>query len=248
MSSRLIPDRRRFLAVGALVIASLICCLMQAARLLVSAQEKFVFLPGNLLLAWIPLICALAVYTMRMRSSRRHLLLGFCIFIWFFFYPNAPYLITDLVHLKTREPIPRWYDLILMMSFAWTGVSLGILSLYLMQEVVRHWLGRIVSWIFAVVMLALGALGVFVGRFWRWNSWEVVTHPFGLATDAFRRLGKMEDPQLLAFCATFFAFSLLAYLTAYTLTHLHGYLDAPKAVDSGALPAETGESRPDGSL
>jgi uncharacterized membrane protein len=216
-------------ALLALMLASLISVGMLVARAWYSGETKFTFLPGNLLLAWIPLIFALTFYTMKARGSQRWLVLSACAAVWFFFYPNAPYLITDLVHLKTRAPIPRWFDLILMMSFAWTGLFLGYLSLYLMQEVVRGWRGRAASWRFAILMLALGALGVFLGRFWRWNSWEAFTRPLGLASDFGKRLWEMNVAEAAAFSTTFFAFSVLIYTTMYTLTHLHGHLDRSPA-------------------
>ena len=225
MGTRLIHSRRTTLALLALALASLICIGMLTVRTVYAEQLRFSFLPGNLLLAWIPLFFALAVYTLRARGSRRWFVLGGCSLVWFFFYPNAAYLITDLVHLKTRPPIPRWFDLVLMMSFAWTGLFLGYLSLYLMQEVVRNWLGKGVSWFFAIAMLALGALGVFLGRFWRWNSWEAITRPLGLMSDAAGRIMKMDLGEAGAFAAMFFAFSLLIYCTLYTLTHLHGHLE-----------------------
>jgi uncharacterized membrane protein len=172
------------------------------------------------------LIFALAVYTLRARRSKRWPFLVIYAAVWFVFYPNAPYLITDLVHLEIRAPVPAWFDLIVFMSFAWTGLFLGYLSLYLMQEVVRSWLGGTYSWRFAIGMLALGALGVFLGRFWRWNSWEVITRPFGLAGDAARRLSGMALGEAAGFSATFFAFSLLTYVTLYTITHLHGHVES----------------------
>lgn len=226
MKERLIHSGRTRLALLALVFASVICVAMLVARAIYAREVRFSFLPGNLLLAWIPLLFALAVYTLRARRSKRWQLLIACAVVWFLFYPNAPYLITDLVHLKSRAPVPPWFDLIVFMSFAWTGLFLGYLSLYLMQEVVRSWLGRAHSWRFAMGMLALGALGVFLGRFWRWNSWEVLTHPFGLAGDAARRLSGMALGEAAAFSTTFFAFSLLTYVTLYTVTHLHGHVDS----------------------
>ena len=225
MHGRLIHSERTKLALLALILASAISVGMLTARALYSRELKFAFLPFNLLLAWIPLIFALFVYTLRARRSQQWLLLGVCALVWFIFFPNAPYLITDLVHLKTRPPIPRWYDLIVFMSFAWTGLFLGYLSLYLMQEVIRSWLGRAASWRFAIAMLALGAMGVFLGRFWRWNSWELLTRPIGLAGDAVRRLGEMPIGEAAAFSSTFFAFSLMIYVTLYTMTHLHGHVE-----------------------
>ena len=233
MQERLIPRRRILAAVAALTAATAISVGFLLVRAIAAGEYKFGFYPGNLLLAWIPLFAALGFNSLRVRRARRKALFVFCALTWFFFYPNAPYLITDLVHLKTRAPIPRWYDLVMMMSFAWTGLFLGYLSLYLMQEAVREWKGRIAGWCFAISMLALGALGVFVGRFWRWNSWEVLTNPLHLAGDVLnwlggdgpRRLGKMPHTEVGYFMLTFFAFSLLIYLTMYSMTHLHGYLD-----------------------
>jgi uncharacterized membrane protein len=236
MHVRWIPGTRTGLATLALALASCISLGMLAARLVLYGEMKFGFLPGNLLLAWIPLLAALPVYVLRRRESRRWVLLGACVVVWFFFYPNAPYLITDLVHLKTRPPVPRWFDLILMMSFAWNGLSLGYLSLYLMQEIVRNWLGPGAGWSFAFVMLALGSLGVFVGRFLRWNSWEIL-NPLGLAGKAMEKLPGMAPWEMAAFCAMFFAFSVLIYTTLYALTHLHG---GPRPAGNAAAVPEGG--------
>ena len=226
------------LAVLALIAASAICVAMLVARRAIYGQWALEFLVWNLILAWIPLLFAIPIYAIRARRIHRPMLLMLCAAIWFFFYPNAPYLITDLVHLKTRAPVPRWYDLITLMSYAWTGVLVGNLSLYLLQEVIRAWRGRAASWLFAISMLAVGALGVFVGRFWRWNSWEAFLRPHELAGEAIQRLQTMAVAELALFSGTFFAFSLLTYITIYTLTHLHGYADVqPEALAKCRLPS-----------
>jgi hypothetical protein len=117
METRLIHSRRTTLALLALALASLICIGMLTVRTMYAEQLRFSFLPE---------ICCLPGFRCSSRSpftrcahggSRRWFVLGGCSLVWFFFYPNAAYLITDLVHLKTRPPIPRWFDLVLMMSF-----------------------------------------------------------------------------------------------------------------------------------
>lgn len=224
MPARWIESRNARLALLAMLAASAICVGMHGARSWIFGEAKHSSLIGNLLLAWIPLLFALPVYALSRTPGRRLTLAG-CTLVWFLFYPNAPYLVTDLVHLKTRPPVPRWYDLILIMSYAWTGLSLGYFSLYLMQEVVRRRLGRGMGWCFAIVMLALGSFGVFVGRQWRWNSWEVLTNPLGLAGKAADKMDGMTPREMTVFCTMFFAFSLLIYITLYALTHLHGWTE-----------------------
>jgi uncharacterized membrane protein len=114
--------------------------------------------------------------------------------------------------------------MIMILSFAWTGFFLGYLSLYQMQEVMRSWRGRRMSWYFVLLMLALSSFGIYLGRFLRWNSWDVVFQPLGLATDLVKRLNVMSQPEMVAFSLTFFAFSLISYLTLFALTHLHGWV------------------------
>ena len=141
------------LALTAIGFASFVSILMLAVRAFFAGEIRFGFLPWNLFLAWIPLLFALAADRLHRTTAPRWTWFGVCAVVWFLFYPNAPYLITDLVHLKTRPPIPRWFDLILMMSFAWTGLFLGSFSLYLMQEIVRARVGRNWSWRFVVIKI-----------------------------------------------------------------------------------------------
>ena len=222
MDDRLISSHRQRATLLALLFASGICLAMLLSRALFAQSRELFFYPWNLFLAWIPFLLARRIYGLRADRSPRFGLLAVFALAWFFFFPNAPYIVTDLVHLKTRAPVPKWFDLLLMVSFAWTGLCLGYLSLYLMHEVVRSWLGRRWGWRFVVAMLALSSFGIYLGRFLRWNSWDVLARPLGLASDLVQRVGFANTPELLAFSATFFAFSLLTYATLFAVTHLHG--------------------------
>jgi uncharacterized membrane protein len=186
-------------------------------------QPAFLFFIWNLFLAWVPAIAALAFYALAHRSPRNNgVLVGIAI-LWLLFFPNAAYIVTDIVHLQESPPVPLWFDLIGIVTVAQTGLFLGYLSLYLMQEVVRAWIGRWYSWAFAMLMLSLSAYGIYLGRFLRWNSWDVLIDP----VDSLRTAAGMLIPRLrvepLAFSATFFAFSLVCYLIVYSFTHLHGW-------------------------
>jgi uncharacterized membrane protein len=93
-----------------------------------------------------------------------------------------------------------------------------------MQEVVRAGLGRWVGWAFALVMLALGGFGIYLGRFLRWNSWDALLEPLDTLREAARVANPWVNPQPVAFSATFFAVSLVCYLIVYSFTHLHGWV------------------------
>ncbi len=223
MKERLISVRQTWAAVLALVLASVLSCGFVIFRAEYSEKLVGVFF-WNLFLAWVPLVMALAVYALAARGGRRWFLMLAIGVVWFLFFPNAPYIVTDLVHLKERPPVPYWYDLICIMAFAQTGLFVGYLSLYLMQEVVRAWLGRWFGWLFALVMLGLSAFGIYLGRFLRWNSWDAFTDPIDTLRNAARVANPWNNPQPLAFSVTFFAFSLVCYLIVYSFTHLHGWI------------------------
>jgi uncharacterized membrane protein len=159
-----------------LVAASLFCVALVLLRVSESGNTKFAGLIWNLFLAWIPFLLAVAVYDgWRRRRGRGSLLaLGA---LWLLFFPNAPYIVTDFVHLEHTADAPYWYDAVTVSAFAWTGVLLGFASLFLMQTVVRQSLGVVSGWIFAGIALSLGSLGIYLGRVLRLNSWDALEHP-----------------------------------------------------------------------
>ena len=102
---------------------------------------------------------------------------------WLLFFPNSPYILTDLFHLRERNSVPLWFDLILILSFAWTGLTFGFISLLDIEAMLKKYLNsKAVSFII-VAMLFLGSFGVYIGRYLRWNSWDIVNNPFALAAD-----------------------------------------------------------------
>ena len=245
MKERLIPGRQAIAALLALMLASVLCASMLAVRSVYTRQYdsvpfwQFTFLPllWNLFLAWVPMMTALPLYIMRARESRRPVLGAVLALMWFLFFPNAPYIVTDFVHLLERPPVPLWYDMITILSFALTGLFLGYLSLYLMQELVRSWVGRWGSWAFALAMLGLSSFGIYLGRFLRWNSWDVLVSPIGTLSDAARMVLPGPSLHLVAFSVTFFAFSMVCYLIVFSFTHLHAWVErTPPPVASGGSP------------
>ena len=151
-----------------------------------SGRTYYDYLLWNLFLAAIPLGLSLLV-----RCGLAHLpnlLLAALTGVWLLFFPNAPYLLTDLIHLGANTSVPLWYDLVVLLSFAWNGLVLGLVSLQEMQAALSTRLNRLVGWGFVGLTLALGSFGIYLGRYLRWNSWDVVTDPMGLAFDILPRL------------------------------------------------------------
>ena len=175
MRTRRYPNER-FLVLAGLGLASALCVALELFRERQYGDSGFRFLLWNLTLAWIPLLVALGVYDAYRRGVRIALLTP-AVALWLLFLPNAPYIATDFVHLTPSAPTPLWFDAVLISSFAWTGVLAGFASLYLLHAVARHRFGARVGWTGALAALALTSVGVYVGRFLQWNSWDLVFRP-----------------------------------------------------------------------
>jgi uncharacterized membrane protein len=139
--------------------------------------------------------------------------------IWLCFFPNAPYILTDLFHLKQRPGVPYWYDLALILFFAWNGLMLGYASLLDMQAVVSRHFNRIIGWLTAIGSLILGSFGIYLGRYLRWNSWDVLSSPYNLLHDISERIfNPLSHPQTYGVTLIFSLFLILGYLLVFQFT------------------------------
>lgn len=175
------PDRRHLrnlLVLLVLAALSLACTLLLGYRIRRTASSGYYFLTWNLMLAWIPVAAAFVAGEMlRTRLPVLKVLALPVAAVWLVFLPNAPYLATDLVHLQGSQRIYLWYDTAMLLGYAGTGVLLGFGSLLFMQDSVECLAGRAWSWLFVAGSLLLSSFGVYLGRFERFNSWEVFSSP-----------------------------------------------------------------------
>jgi uncharacterized membrane protein len=220
-NSRLIPLRATAFPLLTLLFVSGAGAVLVGLRIIWTRDWNYVALVWNLFLAWLPLLFALGICRRYQAGERLGWRLGLLAALWLLFLPNAPYIFTDLVHLHNWFYVHYWVDLSLILLFALTGFLLGFVALYLVQDVVADWLGRVASWLFVAVVAGLSGFGIFVGRFLRWNSWAVLTHPLGLTRDLGHLAAHPRANYLgLVFPALFATFLFLGYLMLYSLAHL----------------------------
>ena len=163
-------------------IASTLCFLLSIFRVHYAESEMYLFLNWNLLLAFIPWALSLLV-SVNPKIRAKKWTLGLLLVTWLLFFPNAPYILTDLIHLHKGYAMPMWFDLLLILSFAWTGLIFAFLSLSHIEELLESKLSR--NWIAALssCLLLIGGFGIYLGRYLRWNSWDIINNPFGLLQD-----------------------------------------------------------------
>ena len=139
---------------------------------------RFRFLGWNLILAVVPALAAAALRHDAERGSRVRVFLWGA--AWLLFLPNAPYLITDLIHLEPRPPVPYWFDIALFTSFVGAGILAAFSSFQDVQHVVARRYGWLASWAVLAVAAFASGFGIYLGRMQRWNSWDLLTQPMDL--------------------------------------------------------------------
>jgi uncharacterized membrane protein len=200
--------------------ASVICIALVLARMAYSDSFRYGNLIWNLFLAWIPFVLAYFAYILSWRRRLMNFVIPIFAFLWLIFFPNAPYILTDFQHLgQLSSKAPLWYDVIVLIWFSWTGMLLGIVSLNLMQEIIKREIGRSAGWAFVVIVACLASVGLYLGRFVRLNSWDLLQNPGQIASNI---PDWLADPSLrsVGFIALYTLFFMFVYLTLYAFSHI----------------------------
>lgn len=181
-----IPQKRKHL-LFLICFMALFNAILLGVRIYMAQKPIFLFLIWNLFLAFIPL--GIGLFLRYGTSGGKNRFLHILLFMgWLLFLPNAFYLMTDLFHLKPRTGIPLWYDLLLIFSFAWNGLIVGYLSIIDIHEFLERTWNASIAWGSSICILILCAFGIYLGRYLRWNSWDILTDPISLISDIGHRV------------------------------------------------------------
>jgi uncharacterized membrane protein len=216
----IIRNRYSFAIFALLNTACMVCIGLVAARVAYSDSSRHIGLVWNLFLAWIPFMLAYFAHAISWRRIWLYLVIPFIAFLWLIFFPNAPYMLTDLQDIaRGISGAPLWYDVIILVWFSWTAMLLGVVSLYLMQDIIMRTFGRAAGWIFVFMVSGMSSLGIYIGRFVRLNSWDILQDPTETAMEI---LGLVISPsmRLGAFILLYTFFFLFVYLMLYSFSHL----------------------------
>ncbi len=204
-------------------LASLGCVLIYGLRVLISGRLWYLYLVWNLALAVVPfLIAAVGSTLLSHIAPGRALSIAAAPFalLWLLFYPNAPYILTDFIHVIDRTYLRAspsewlginaliWYDLLMNAVFAFIGHFMGLVSMWLVQRTLARAWGAAAARALLAVAILLAGFGIYLGRFSRLSSWDAIFKPervFDEIRDA------TTDPKALLFSFTFAIFIALTY-------------------------------------
>jgi uncharacterized membrane protein len=197
-----------------LILISITVVFFDLIRLDLWGKDDLLYLIWNLFLAWIPYVISKFFIKKDMPTGR------FVIFFifWLIFFPNAPYLVTDVLHIAGRFSSFLWYDSLLFFFFGWIGLFLGMLSLLEIHQYLKTRLSYIISEIIIFAICVISSFGIYLGRFERWNSWDIFINPFHLIKDSFNvSINTTHSGTPLIFVSVFTIFMYFIYKTIYVL-------------------------------
>lgn len=149
-------------------------------RVLYAQEGYFLFLVWNLFLAFLPFVFIHGASYFRNKKGA-----SFVVFllggISLLFLPNSPYIITDLFHLKYwNHTAPLWFDTVMIFSYASTGFILFYATLLMMEKLLKTYFKTGTATFFLLGIIFLNAFGIYLGRYMRFNSWDIISNPMGL--------------------------------------------------------------------
>jgi len=195
----------------AMLLCMSACAGLVWLRMLRSGSASFSFLPWNLALAFVPYAASLfaAARDGRGRLGGSAIALGL---VTLLFLPNSFYVVTDILHFRARPPIPAWFDAGMLALAAGTGWFLGLLSLRIWKDLLSRRLGNAAAWGLMVLASVACGYGIYLGRFLRWNSWDVVRTPRPLFAEILAHLTPPWDPDVVAVTLFFGGLVLITFL------------------------------------
>ncbi|WP_052599310.1 DUF1361 domain-containing protein [Aureispira sp. CCB-QB1] len=172
---------------------------------IVYAQERyFLFLVWNLFLAFLPLLFIHSAKYLKQQHASEVLVWGVG-GVSLLFLPNSPYIITDLFHLiYWKHTAPLWFDTLLIFSYASTGVVLFYATLLMMEQLLKMYFKTHTAILILLGIIFLNAFGIYLGRYMRFNSWDIISNPIGLIEEILRYLSNpMGYPRIWGITFTY---------------------------------------------
>lgn len=167
----------RFKTLSLITTTIVFCFILLMIRIKITHSFFYIFLVWNLFLASVPFAISMYVMSIKKRSIWS-CLFWFC--VWILFLPNAPYIVTDLLHIKVGTKHLLWIDVLVVFAFALSGLLFFFFSIEDMKRIINQFIPQKHTNYIIGSILYLSGFGVYLGRFLRYNSWEIIENPLPL--------------------------------------------------------------------
>lgn len=190
-----------------LVILSIV---LIALRFFLWKTESFNYLLWNILLAFIPLVLGFIVLSQPKKGIVNKIIFIAGLVLWLLFIPNAPYLVTDIIHLGEIKAVPVLFDTFLLFDTALLGLVIFCLSLEHVEKIILEKFSKGKTFLMTTFIILLISFGMYLGRFARFNSWDIFTNHQSLIGHIWGVISQTEAHVYL-YTFLFFSFLFLSY-------------------------------------
>ncbi len=190
---------------------------LNLGRAVATHQTGDLYLSWNIFLALLPFAVSTSLLWYSKQPKVSLFVLVFGLLVWLALFPNAPYLLTDFIHVRNGAILSIWYNIIMFFSAAWVGLFAAFYSLSHIETLLGKYFKKLVVWVLLSAALIVSSFGIYIGRFLRWNSWDVFVNPRELVADiwiVFTKSGQHQDAFFFTFI--FFIFMLVSYIALRT--------------------------------
>lgn len=205
---------KNFLIPKSIFLPLVLVFILTILRVVLFNRYSLVYILWNLLLAFIPFIISLFIVYLKKIGKLRDVYFIILGIIWLLFLPNAPYIVTDLIHIGVVRSVPVLYDSVLLFTSAWLGLLLGLNSIFHIEKVLLSKYSKKTTNIIILIILLLISFGMYLGRFLRFNSWDILTNPISFFN---KLLGSLSTSsyhvESLIYIILFFSFLLVSYFS-----------------------------------
>lgn len=197
-----------------LVLLTVLSAVLLITRDIKTGNTISIALLWNLFLAWVPLFFALVARRVQFMTQIlvkiRQIVLYSCLGFWLLFFPNSPYIITDLIHLTETQRHLLWFDSVSFFIVALAGLMMGLYSLYVAHQVILSLTNQLKAWSIISLSVILSGFGLYLGRFVRFNSWDLFTNPVFLFRKSFQEL---QNPLAIQMTMVFSLVVMVLYIS-----------------------------------
>ncbi len=213
---------------SAFIAFCLFGAILSVIRVFLAGSTELGGLVWNLILALIPYFFSLLA--VRNSGWWKYIFL----FLWLLFFPNSLYIWTDFIHLG-KDGAMLHFDIVYIGVMAIAGLISGFASLEMLHTYWNRHYHRTKAWILISLVMIVSLFGVYLGRFLRFNSWDIVHEPMNLIREIISLLLHPNTPvsigdplrtaghylyaggsmNVYGFIALYFGFYMLLYVFLY---------------------------------
>lgn len=193
----------------AILFLIIVASSMNLLRIIVWGKMSFVYILWNLFLALVPFVISLVLLHLYKTKYFNKVVWSVGLVLWVLFLPNAPYLITDIIHLGATKAVPLIYDSLLLFSSALLGLVLAFSSLSHIEDILRQTFSNKKTALIMVFIIVMVSFGMYLGRYLRFNSWDIFINHYALLKDLWRVLSNLaihKEVYLFTLMYSFFLF------------------------------------------